>query len=56
MTQRLLALTAVLALLIVAACSPEATRMRNAGPGADVRNYSRNLPEQSTAPKIEPHR
>jgi hypothetical protein len=44
----------VLTLLVVlgsAACSPEASRTRSGGPGADVGNYSRNLPEPSTAPK-----
>ena len=43
----------ILALLtITVACSPEATRVRNAGPGADIGNHSRNLPERSTAPRI----
>ena len=36
----------------VLACSPEATRTRNGGPGADIGNYSRSLPEPSTAPPI----
>jgi hypothetical protein len=36
----------------VLACSPEATRTRNGGRGADVGNYSRSLPEPSTAPPI----
>jgi len=48
------ALAPILALLVVlgmVACSPEASRTRSGGPGADVGNYSRNLPEQSTAPK-----
>jgi hypothetical protein len=47
------ALAIVLAALVVAAsvaCSPEAARTRNGGPGADVGNHSRNLPEPSTAP------
>ena len=39
-----------LALLATTACSPEATRQRNGGPGADVGNHSRNLPEPSQAP------
>jgi hypothetical protein len=41
----------VLSLLGSAACSPEASRTRSSGPGADVGNHSRELPEQSTAPK-----
>jgi hypothetical protein len=44
----------VLAFLLtlgVLACSPEAARSRLGGPGADVGNHSRNLPEPSTAPK-----
>jgi hypothetical protein len=45
-------LAVVLALaVLVAACSPEASRTRSAGPGADVGNHSRNLPEPSVAPK-----
>jgi len=42
---------ALLVLFSVAACSPEASRGRNGGPGADVGNHSPNSPEQSTAPK-----
>ena len=45
-------LLALLLLLGVVACSPEATRTRNAGPGADVGNHSDNLPEPSNAPKV----
>ena len=53
MTRRgLVGLLAVLMLAGSLACSPEATRSRNAGPGADIGNYSSNLPERSTAPKI----
>jgi hypothetical protein len=44
-------LAAVFAATLVA-CSPEATRTRGGGPGADVGNYSRSLPEPSTAPPI----
>jgi len=47
------ALGAVLALLVVlsiVACSPEAARTRGGGPGADVGNHSRQLPEPSTPP------
>jgi curli biogenesis system outer membrane secretion channel CsgG len=49
------ALAAVLAGMFAAslvACSPEATRTRNGGPGADVGNYSRNLPQPSTPPPL----
>jgi Spy/CpxP family protein refolding chaperone len=46
-----LALATLLAATLVA-CSPEATRTRNGGPGADIGNYSRSLPEPSTAPPI----
>jgi hypothetical protein len=49
------ALASLLAVFFVAtviACSPEATRTRNGGPGADVGNHSRSLPEPSTAPPI----
>jgi hypothetical protein len=48
-------LAAILALVLLAAsvaCSPEATRARNGGPGADIGNHSPNTPEQSTAPKV----
>jgi hypothetical protein len=41
----------VCSILVSAGCSPEATRTRSGGPGADVGNHSRDLPEQSTAPK-----
>jgi hypothetical protein len=47
-----------LALLIAAlaiaqlACSPEATRTRGGGPGADIGNYSPNLPQPSTPPAL----
>ncbi|MCA1644041.1 MAG: YgdI/YgdR family lipoprotein [Chloroflexi bacterium] len=44
-------LAAVCAATLVA-CSPEAMRTRNGGPGADVGNHSRSLPEPSTAPPI----
>ena len=55
MKRRLAALLAAVAVLAAwaAACSPEATRARGAGPGADVGNYSRNLPEPSIAPRVE---
>jgi hypothetical protein len=39
-----------LVLVALTACSPEATRTRNGGPGADVGNHSRNSPEPSTPP------
>jgi hypothetical protein len=44
-------LAAVCAATLIA-CSPEATRTRNGGPGADIGNHSRSLPEPSTAPPI----
>jgi hypothetical protein len=46
--------TIVAALLAVAvvACSPEASRTRNSGPGADIGNHSRNLPEPSIPPPL----
>jgi hypothetical protein len=44
-------LAALLAAAVVA-CSPEATRVRNGGPGADIGNHSPNLPEPSTAPAL----
>jgi hypothetical protein len=43
-------LTAVLLGLL--ACSPEASRTRGGGPGADVGNHSRNAPEPSSAPTL----
>ena len=47
----LVALLAALGLILQAvACSPEASRQRNGGPGADVGNHSPQLPEPSTAP------
>jgi hypothetical protein len=51
MRRALAAALLVVSLLASVACSPEATRTRSGGPGADVGNYSRNLPEQSSAPK-----
>jgi hypothetical protein len=44
-------LTAVIAAALVA-CSPEASRTRNSGPGADVGNHSNSLPEPSMAPAL----
>jgi hypothetical protein len=44
-------LLGLLLALAVVACSPEASRTRNGGPGADVGNHSSNSPEPSTAPK-----
>jgi hypothetical protein len=49
------AVTALLAAVLVAsavACSPEASRSRGGGPGADVGNYSLNLPQPSTPPPL----
>jgi hypothetical protein len=52
-TRGLVWLLAVAVLLAASwACSPEASRSRNAGPGADIGNHSTNMPERSTAPKI----
>ncbi len=34
----------------LAACSPEASRQRGGGPGADIGNHSVDLPQPSTAP------
>jgi hypothetical protein len=48
---RLALLAALLALALVA-CSPEASRSRGSGPGADVGNYSSNLPQPSTPPSL----
>jgi hypothetical protein len=45
-----LLLAVTLAVVATSACSPEATRQRNGGPGADVGNHSRNIPEPSQAP------
>jgi curli biogenesis system outer membrane secretion channel CsgG len=46
--------TVVVTLLAAAlvACSPEASRTRNGGPGADIGNHSPSLPEPSTPPPI----
>jgi len=43
---------AILLILSTVACSPEASRTRNSGPGADVGNHSPNSPEPSSAPTI----
>ena len=37
--KRLLLLSVLLASLLLAACGPEAGRVRNGGPGADVGNH-----------------
>jgi len=42
-------LAGVLAAGLVA-CSPEASRSRNSGPGADIGNHSSDMPQPSTAP------
>jgi hypothetical protein len=46
------ALLAIVVAAALLACSPEASRSRNGGPGADVGNHSRSLPEPSTPPAI----
>jgi hypothetical protein len=38
--------------LTLFACSPEASRVRNGGPGADIGNHSPNLPSPSTPPAL----
>jgi hypothetical protein len=48
-------LATLLAAFLVAAgvaCSPEASRTRNGGPGADIGNHSPNLPQPSTPPLL----
>lgn len=52
MKPALATLVAAVVLASVLACSPEATRARNGGPGADIGNHSSNLPEPSTAPAL----
>ncbi|HEV7663930.1 MAG TPA: hypothetical protein VGQ62_10385 [Chloroflexota bacterium] len=39
-------------LLATIGCSPEASRTRGGGPGADVGNYSPSLPQPSTPPAL----
>jgi hypothetical protein len=46
-----IALAALVAAMLFA-CSPEASRVRNGGPGADVGNHSPNLPSPSTPPPM----
>jgi hypothetical protein len=46
------ALLAALLAAALLACSPEAARTRGSGPGADVGNYSSNLPQPSTPPPL----
>jgi hypothetical protein len=48
-------LAAVLVVLVVGvalACSPEASRVRGGGPGADVGNYGPSLYQPSTPPAL----
>jgi len=47
-----LALLAGALAVVLLACSPEATRTRGGGPGADIGNYSPNLPQPSTPPPL----
>jgi hypothetical protein len=42
----------LVAVLLQVACSPEATRVRGGGPGADVGNHVPGLATPSTAPPI----
>jgi hypothetical protein len=44
-------LAAALAITTIA-CSPEASRVRNGGPGADIGNHSPNSPSPSTPPAL----
>jgi hypothetical protein len=49
------ALAFVLAVLLattIVGCSPEATRVRNGGPGADIGNHSPSAPSPSTPPAL----
>jgi hypothetical protein len=50
--ERALLMTVLLVVLAGLGCSPEASRVRGGGPGADVGNHSPNLPAPSTAPTI----
>ncbi len=44
-TQRILGLALLVAVLALSACSPEASRIRAGGPGADIGNREFPLPE-----------
>jgi hypothetical protein len=50
MTRGRAVLVAALLVMAAVACSPEASRVRGGGPGADVGNHSPNLPAPSVAP------
>ncbi len=51
MRRRLASLVvAALVVAALAACSPEASRQRGGGPGADIGTHSPTLPDPSTAP------
>ncbi len=52
MKRALVAVAAAAVAAAVVACSPEASRVRNGGPGADVGNHSRDMPEPSTSPPL----
>ena len=52
MKRALAMLVAAVMVVAVVACSPEASRSRNGGPGADVGNHSRSMPEPSTPPPL----
>jgi hypothetical protein len=46
------ALLAACLVVTLVACSPEASRSRGSGRGADIGNYSLNLPQPSTPPPL----
>jgi hypothetical protein len=50
MTRIAAAILAAVMVVSTIACSPEAVRTRNGGPGADVGNHSPNSPSPSTPP------
>jgi hypothetical protein len=52
MRGRLSLLAALVAAALLVACSPEASRTRGSGPGADVGNHSVSLPQPSTPPAL----
>jgi hypothetical protein len=49
-TRLALVMTLLVVVLAGLSCSPEATRVRGGGPGADVGNHSPNLPAPATVP------
>lgn len=49
---RIVLLAVLVSLAVLTACSPEASRVRNGGPGADIGNHSVDLPQPSTPPPL----